>query len=245
MKHLSLLCLLLGITTLLSAQFLDSSGDNNTLSPLGVGGTIDNSIQLKVNGGPATPEETDGRSGVFAIAYGSNKFGVYARADNASCSGLVATSLNGTAVKGYSTNGYAGVFIGKVEFRETLSSPDAYLSTSFSNPDYRLYVDKGIQTGRIKTLASLADYVFEPGYEVMPLDSVAAFIEENHHLPGVISQTEVEAEGGVDLTAFTVQLQEKLEELYLHAIEMDKRLQSMESENAALRSQLQTDETHE
>jgi hypothetical protein len=245
MKHLSLLCLLLGIATFLPAQFLDSSGDNNTLSPLGVGDNADNNIQLKVNGGYPIPNVTDGRSGVFAIAFGSNKFGVYARADNASCVGLSAISLNGIAVKSYSTNGLAGVFLGEVEFREPGGSQDAYLQANFADPDYRLYVDKGIQTGRIKTLASLADYVFEPGYEVMPLDSVAAFIEENHHLPGVISQTEVEAEGGVDLTAFTVQLQEKLEELYLHAIEMDKRLHALESENAALRSQLPTDETHE
>jgi hypothetical protein len=237
MKHLSLLCLLLGIATLLPAQFLDSSGDNNTLSLLGVGGAIDNSIQLKVNGGYGQ----NARSGVFAIANGSNMFGVYARSDNPSGVGLSAISLNGIAVKSYSTNGLAGVFLGEVEFREPGGSQDAYLQANFDDPDYRLYVDKGIQTGRIKTLASLADYVFEPGYEVMPLDSVATFIEENHHLPGVISQTEVEAEGGVDLTAFTVQLQEKLEELYLHAIELDKRLRSLEAENQALRTQLEVD----
>jgi hypothetical protein len=90
-------------------------------------------------------------------------FGVYARSDNPSGVGLSAISLNGIAVKSYSTNGFAGVFLGEVEFRETGGSQDAYLQANFDDPDYRLYVDKGIQTGRIKTLASLADYVFVMG----------------------------------------------------------------------------------
>ena len=231
MKHLMILCLLFSMATVSTAQFLTSGGTAKATPALGVGDNPDNGIQLKVNGNST-------RSGIFAISYGSNKFGVYARADNASCSGLTATSLNGIAVKGYSTNGYAGVFLGRVEFREAGGSQDAYLETNFSDPDYRLYVDKGIQTGRIKTLASLADYVFEPEYEVMPLDSVATFIEEHHHLPGVISQEEVEADGGVDLTAFTVQLQEKLEELYLHVIALNRQVQALEAENAALRVEL-------
>jgi len=86
----------------------------------------------------------------------------------------------------------------------------------------------------------------------MPLAEVEQYVWTHHHLPGVISQQAVEAEGGVDLTAFTVQLQEKLEELYLHAIELDKRLQTLGTENAALRTQVgaeleqvETNEDHE
>ena len=64
----------------------------------------------------------------------------------------------------------------------------------------------------------------------MPLAEVDSFVQENHHLPGVISQAEVDEAGGVELTAFTVQLQEKLEELYLHTIALEKRVKELEAE---------------
>ena len=55
------------------------------------------------------------------------------------------------------------------------------------------------------------------------------------HAYTVVSQAEVDEAGGVELTAFTVQLQEKLEELYLHTIALEKRLQALEAENVTLR----------
>ena len=58
----------------------------------------------------------------------------------------------------------------------------------------------------------------------------------------MVSQAEVEAAGGLELTSFTIQLQEKLEELYLHVIAMDKRVAELEAENAALQARL-TDRT--
>ncbi|MEL6133294.1 MAG: hypothetical protein AAFR59_08030, partial [Bacteroidota bacterium] len=112
-------------------------------------------------------------------------------------------------------------------------------TTSLSESGYRLYVKEGIKTGKVKTDASLADYVFEDDYEVMPLEDVEVFVEENHHLPGVISQAEVDEQGGVELTSFTIQLQEKLEELYIHVMEMNHELADLKSENEALKAELE------
>jgi hypothetical protein len=103
--------------------------------------------------------------------------------------------------------------------------------------NYWMEVEKGIRTGRVQTDAALADYVFEKDYELPTLAEVDSFIQAHHHLPGVVSQSEVDEQGGVDLTDFTVQLQEKLEELYLHVIEMDKRVAELEAENAALKEE--------
>ena len=106
--------------------------------------------------------------------------------------------------------------------------------------NYWMEVEKGIRTGRVQTDAALADYVFAEGYTYPTLAEVDSFIQENHHLPGVVSQAEVDEQGGVDLTDFTIQLQEKLEELYLHVIEMDKRIAELEAENAALKEEADT-----
>lgn len=105
--------------------------------------------------------------------------------------------------------------------------------------NYWMEVEHGIRTGRIQTDAALADYVFEEDYTYPTLTEVDSFIQENHHLPGVVSQAEVDEQGGVDLTDFAIQLQEKLEELYLHVIEMDKRVAELEAENAALKEEME------
>lgn len=103
-------------------------------------------------------------------------------------------------------------------------------NASTSDNDYVLFVSKGIKTGRVKTDASLADYVFADDYELMPLSEVEAYIVKNKHLPGVISDKEVQENDGVELTSFTISLQEKLEELYLHVIELEKELSLLKME---------------
>ena len=77
----------------------------------------------------------------------------------------------------------------------------------------------------------------QPSYHLMPLSEVEQYVWEHHHLPGVVSQAEVDEAGGVELTAFTVQLQEKLEELYLHTIALEKRVAELEAELAANQQQ--------
>ncbi len=71
------------------------------------------------------------------------------------------------------------------------------------------------------------DYVFEPGYELMPLDELERFIRREKRLPNVPSAEAVESEG-LDLNLFIASLLEKVEELTLHAIEQDKRIAQLE-----------------
>ena len=114
---------------------------------------------------------------------------------------------------------------------------------STADPTYWLTVNKGIQTGKLKVDAALADYVFEDDYTLTPLDSVKAFIDEHKHLPGVISAAQVETDGGVELAGFVVSLQEKLEELYLHTIELNKKTQALEAKIESLTSLQQDSDT--
>jgi hypothetical protein len=123
----------------------------------------------------------------------------------------------------------------KVVFRITEDGKAGLGTLDFSDPDYTFFLQGGLKTGKVKTTASLADYVFADDYALPSLAEVEAFVQQHRHLPGVVSQAEVDAEGGVELTAFTVQLQEKLEELYLHTIALEKRVQALEAENATLR----------
>ncbi len=73
------------------------------------------------------------------------------------------------------------------------------------------------------------DYVFEEDYELMPLEEVESSIEKNGHLPGIPSAAEVK-EDGLKLGAMQVKMMEKIEELTLHLIEMNKKLEAQEAE---------------
>lgn len=96
--------------------------------------------------------------------------------------------------------------------------------------NYMLYVEQGILTEKVKvalkSTGDWADYVFEEDYELMPLNEVEDFINENKHLPG-ISSAETLVEEGIDLGAMQAKLLEKIEELTLYLIQKDKEIEEL------------------
>ncbi len=106
------------------------------------------------------------------------------------------------------------------------------------NPTSRLAVNGKILCEEAQVVQDVADYVFEDSYELLSIEELEAFIEDNGHLPNVISQKEVENnEGKLELGDFSVSLLEKIEELTLHVIELNKRVKTLEAENAALKQE--------
>jgi len=93
-----------------------------------------------------------------------------------------------------------------------------------NNPvGYKLAVDGTIAARDvITTTESWADYVFDYNYDLMPLEQVEEFIQSNNHLPGVPSEREVIA-NGVSVNEMQKTLLEKVEELTLHMIELNKK----------------------
>ncbi|MNW92953.1 hypothetical protein D3C86_223100 [compost metagenome] len=75
--------------------------------------------------------------------------------------------------------------------------------------------------------ANWPDYVFEDDYQLPSLTETATFIEKNKHLPGVPKAAEV-AEDGLSLGEMNKILLKKVEELTLHMIDKDKRIEALE-----------------
>jgi hypothetical protein len=73
-----------------------------------------------------------------------------------------------------------------------------------------------------------ADYVFDKNYQLPSLESVASFIRENKHLPGIPTTAEVE-KNGLDLAANQVKLLEKVEQLTLYVIELQKQVDQLKA----------------
>ena len=71
-----------------------------------------------------------------------------------------------------------------------------------------------------------ADYVFKPGYKLMPLAELESFIQENNHLPDVPTETEVK-ENGINVAGMNAKLLQKVEELTLYIIEQQKQIDEL------------------
>ena len=79
-----------------------------------------------------------------------------------------------------------------------------------------------------------ADYVFSPTYKLPSLSEVEKYIQQNKHLPDVPSAGEM-VKQGVDLTTLLATLVKKNEELTLHLIEQQKRIERLEQQNQRLK----------
>jgi len=92
---------------------------------------------------------------------------------------------------------------------------------------YSLYVKGGILTEELRVRTGWADYVFAADYNLMPLNMVANYISENGHLPNVPSAEQV-ANEGIEVGDMTRIQQEKIEELTLYIIALEKQLQELD-----------------
>ncbi|WP_343533834.1 hypothetical protein [Pedobacter sp.] len=94
-----------------------------------------------------------------------------------------------------------------------------------ATPKEKLSVNGKIRAKEIKVEATnWPDYVFKPEYQLNTLPELEAYIKANGHLPEVPAAAEVEKEG-VALGEMNKILLKKIEELTLHLIEKDKKLE--------------------
>lgn len=107
-------------------------------------------------------------------------------------------------------------------------------------PNFSLAVEKEIiaEGVTVRLVANWPDYVFQKAYDLKSLKYVEQHILENGHLHNTKSASQIYAQGGIDLKNTTIDQQEKIEEIFLHLIELQKRIQSLEIENDNLKKKL-------
>jgi hypothetical protein len=105
-----------------------------------------------------------------------------------------------------------------------------------ATPTDKLSVNGKIRAKEIKVENSnWPDYVFTAEYQLPSLKETEAFINNNKHLPGIPSQTEV-AKSGIDLGDLNAKLLQKIEELTLHMIALEKQNEQQQKEINNLKS---------
>jgi cytoskeletal protein CcmA (bactofilin family) len=78
------------------------------------------------------------------------------------------------------------------------------------------------------TLNSFPDYVFEKDYQLLTINELETYIDNNKHLPNIPSAKEVE-ENGVGVGELQVKMMEKIEELTLYIIELKKEIEELKA----------------
>ncbi|MGI9546010.1 MAG: hypothetical protein ACR2MM_02145, partial [Flavobacteriaceae bacterium] len=123
-----------------------------------------------------------------------------------------------------------------------------------TNPSERLDVNGNIRASNnfISGAITLTvpDYVFEKyfrgtsilntDYEFITLAEIESFIKTNNHLPGIKSAKEVQEDGYWNLSESNLQNLEKIEELFIHTINQEKKINQLESKNQAIQEELNT-----
>ncbi|MRX65184.1 bZIP transcription factor [Maribacter luteus] len=219
-------------------QFLGSGniGIGNFGSP---GSPTNINDKLHVDGQIRAEDGFATRSGSAALP----TYGFYTNSDND-----IGMYRAGIDELGFSTNGIEALKID--EFRNVGIGPNFDVNTI----DARLHVDGNlIVEGQIYTdnaYLPIPDYVFEKyfkgkstindNYQFKSLKEVESFIKKFNHLPGVVSAKQAKADGKWNLSKSSLNNLEKIEELFLHTIEQEKKIDQLQNENRALTKELET-----
>ncbi len=99
-----------------------------------------------------------------------------------------------------------------------------------NSPKFKLDVIGTIRAREIKVDLNGADFVFENGYNLRPLTEVESFVKANKHLPDVAPASEMQA-NGVSIGEMNARLLQKVEELTLYTIQLNKRVAELERKN--------------
>src|SRR5688572_12219248 len=107
-------------------------------------------------------------------------------------------------------------------------------------PDAKLAVKGAIHAEEVKVDLNVPapDYVFEKNYNLLTLEEVEKYIDQNKHLPEDPAAKEMEA-NGVNLGEMNMLLLKKVEELTLYLIELKKENEVQTEENNRLEAEIQ------
>jgi len=139
---------------------------------------------------------------------------------------------NGVAGTNAYLSGYYGVdfFTGGVAALRINRNGNVGIGTT--TPTQKLTVKGTVYSTEVKVdinAGSGPDYVFEKDYALPSLESVKTYIDQNKHLPEVPSAKEMEA-NGINLSEMNMLLLKKVEELTLHLIQQESRIEKQQKE---------------
>lgn len=124
--------------------------------------------------------------------------------------------------------------------QQVVITPSGYVGIGTSNPATQLAVNGTITAKQVKvTMSGWPDDVFGPAYRSPSLSSLSAYIKSHNHLPGIPAASDIET-NGLNLGDMLQKQMQKIEELTLYMISMDKKIQMLEVEDQKLKVENRT-----
>lgn len=102
---------------------------------------------------------------------------------------------------------------------------------------YKLSVNGNIRASEVKVYTGWADYVFKEDYQLPTLDDVEDHIKKHGHLINIPSEADVDA-NGILLGEMNAKLLEKIEELTLYILDINKEVKNLKEENNFLKTMI-------
>ena len=174
---------------------------------------------------------------------------------------------NNTAIgdsAGYLNSGSGNVFVGHKAGRNEPGNNKMYIGNDVSktllygdlstgqlllgNQNPTGYIFKGNRTlnviggiisdsVRVALSSTWADYVFADNYKLRPLNELDAYIKAYKHLPNIPGADEVK-KNGIDVSDMNAKLLEKIEELHLYVLQLQKQSEVQGKQMAAQQKQI-------
>lgn len=117
-----------------------------------------------------------------------------------------------------------------------LNNTSGNVGIGTTSPNYKLEVSGIVRANTFNAVSPpWSDFVFESSYDLITLNELENFIQQNKHLPDIPSEKEVK-ELGINLAEMDAKLLQKVEELTLYIIQQNKEIEKMKMEIQRLKN---------
>lgn len=210
-------------------------------------GSYNSALFLRTSGTTRMTIDTHGNVGV-GISQPNAKLDINGSLKISGSNHLIFAHPNGNGVINFGNNGVGNLYFRSLSTGGDISSfnhlmiltYDGRLGIGTWDPgNYKLAVNGSIRAKSIVVETNWSDFVFESGYKLRTLNEVSSFIIKNGHLPEIPSAEEV-GSNGINVGEMQSKLLQKIEELTLYLIEIEKNNESLKERISFLENQLKS-----